>query len=128
MANEARRGLLLAFAAVLMMGSDVSAAQAPKVLARGDVLSGQLNAMRSRVDGKRVSTFQIVSEPRRLPPPGGLCNLETGPQTFQLVTAMTSRPRSSRSCSAKRSRFGWGRSAVPIRRGRSAKRSSAAGA
>ncbi|PYF03005.1 hypothetical protein BJ122_109138 [Rhodopseudomonas faecalis] len=87
MANEARRGLLLAFAAVLMMGSDVSAAQAPKVLARGDVLSGQLNAMRSRVDGKRVSTFQIVSEPRRLPPPGGLCNLETGPQTFQLVTA-----------------------------------------
>nr|WP_245407681.1 hypothetical protein [Rhodopseudomonas faecalis] len=70
-----------------MMGSDVSAAQAPKVLARGDVLSGQLNAMRSRVDGKRVSTFQIVSEPRRLPPPGGLCNLETGPQTFQLVTA-----------------------------------------
>ena len=23
--------------------------------------------------------------PRRLPPPSGLCNLETGPETFQLV-------------------------------------------
>src|SRR6185369_15320134 len=27
------------------------------------------------------------SEPRRLPPPAGLCNLETGPETFQLVTS-----------------------------------------
>ena len=37
--------------------------------------------------GKRVSTFQLVSEPRRLPPPNGLCNLETGPETFQIVTS-----------------------------------------
>lgn len=87
MAKDARRALLLAVAAAVMMGSEVSAAQAQKALARGDVLSGQLTAMRSRVDGKRVPTFQLVSEPRRLPPPGGLCNLETGPQTFQLVTA-----------------------------------------
>jgi hypothetical protein len=87
MAKDARRALLLAVAAAVMMGSEVSAAQAQKPLARGDVLSGQLTAMRSRVDGKRVPTFQLVSEPRRLPPPGGLCNLETGPQTFQLVTA-----------------------------------------
>ena len=36
--------------------------------------------------GKRVATYQITSEPRRLPPPNGLCNLETGPETFQLVT------------------------------------------
>ena len=33
-----------------------------------------------------VATYQITSEPRRLPPPNGLCNLETGPETFQLVT------------------------------------------
>ena len=26
------------------------------------------------------------SAPRRLPPPNGLCNLETGPETFQLIT------------------------------------------
>ncbi|MDB5563862.1 MAG: hypothetical protein JWP84_428 [Tardiphaga sp.] len=54
----------------------------------GDVLSGQLNAMRVRAPkGKRVNTFQLVSEPRRLPAPAGLCNLETGPETFEIVTA-----------------------------------------
>jgi len=54
----------------------------------GDVLSGELNAMRLRSSqsGKRVSTYLITSEPRRLPPPNGLCNLETGPETFELVT------------------------------------------
>ena len=59
----------------------------PKVIASGDVLTGQLNAMRSRAKGKRISTFQLVSEPRRLPPPSGLCNLETGPETFEIVAA-----------------------------------------
>jgi hypothetical protein len=54
----------------------------------GDVLSGELNALRVRSGnkGKRVAMYQITSEPRRLPPPNGLCNLETGPETFQLVT------------------------------------------
>ena len=37
--------------------------------------------------GKRVNTYQLVSEPRRLPPPNGLCGLETGPETFQIVTS-----------------------------------------
>jgi hypothetical protein len=60
--------------------------QAQQVFKNGDVLSGQLNAMHSRAKGKRVSTFQLVSEPHRLPPPNGLCNLETGPETFQIVT------------------------------------------
>ena len=36
--------------------------------------------------GKGVATYQLTSEPRRLPPPNGLCNLETGPETFQLIT------------------------------------------
>jgi hypothetical protein len=40
--------------------------------------------------GKKVATYQITSEPRRLPPPSGLCNLETGPETFQLVTSSDS--------------------------------------
>jgi hypothetical protein len=35
---------------------------------------------------KRVATYQLTSEPRRLPPPNGLCGLETGPETFQIVT------------------------------------------
>ncbi len=58
-------------------------------IAKGDLLSGELTAMRvkSGNKGKRVATYQITSEPRRLPPPSGLCNLETGPETFQLVTA-----------------------------------------
>ena len=53
----------------------------------GDVLSGELNAMKGSKRSKRAATYQITSEPRRLPPPNGLCNLETGPETFQLVTS-----------------------------------------
>src|SRR3954465_13066980 len=64
-------------------------AKAGKLINAGDILSGQLNAMRMRgaKKGKRVNTYQLVSEPRRLPPPNGLCNLETGPETFQIVTS-----------------------------------------
>jgi hypothetical protein len=59
-----------------------------KPINAGDVLSGELTAMRLRgaARGKKVATYQITSEPRRLPPPNGLCNLETGPETFQLIT------------------------------------------
>ncbi len=60
-----------------------------KIINTGDVLSGELNAMRLRAakGGKRVATYQLTTEPRRLPPPNGLCDLETGPETFQLVTS-----------------------------------------
>jgi hypothetical protein len=57
-----------------------------KPINAGDVLSGELNAMKGSKKTKRAATYQITSEPRRLPPPNGLCNLETGPETFQLVT------------------------------------------
>jgi hypothetical protein len=63
-------------------------AKAGKPINAGDVLSGELSAMKVR-GGKRgvkVNTYQVTSEPRRLPPPNGLCNLETGPETFQLIT------------------------------------------
>jgi hypothetical protein len=63
--------------------------KAGKPINAGDVLSGELNAMQVRdpkQQGKRIATYQITSEPRRLPAPSGLCNLETGPETFQLVT------------------------------------------
>ena len=64
------------------------AAKAAKPINAGDVLSGELNALRVRggKKGKRVATYQLTSEPRRLPPPNGLCGLETGPETFQIVT------------------------------------------
>ena len=62
------------------------APKAGKLIKAGEVLSGELNAMRSRARGKRINTYQLVSEPRRLPPPNGLCGLETGPETFQIVT------------------------------------------
>ena len=62
---------------------------APKPMKLGDVLSGQLTAIRAgRSKGKKtkgVAAFQLVSVPRSLPPPSGLCNLETGPETFQIV-------------------------------------------
>jgi hypothetical protein len=90
------RAAVLALACTMaMLTIGVAAAQAPQppvtpVVAKnmkiGDVLTGQLNAVRSRAKGKRINTFQLVSEARRLPPPSGLCNLETGPETFQIVT------------------------------------------
>ena len=60
-----------------------------KLINTGDVLSGELNAMKTRGGkrGKTANTYQLTSEPRRLPPPNGLCNLETGPETFQLITS-----------------------------------------
>src|SRR5215475_8824213 len=91
------RRLALAAAMMMLVTPAVSAQQgdeAPppsrpgKPINTGDVLSGELNAMRVRDvknGGKRVATYQLTSEPRRLPPPNGLCNLETGPETFQLV-------------------------------------------
>ena len=51
-----------------------------KLINTGEVLSGELNAMKVRDvknAGKRIASYQITSEPRRLPPPSGLCNLET---------------------------------------------------
>ena len=76
---------LAAAVAVIVLAGAIDA-QAQQAIKNGDVLTGQLNAMRSRANGKRVNTFQLVSEPHRLPPPSGLCNLETGPETFQIVT------------------------------------------
>ena len=80
--------LAAAVLAIVLVGAfDARAQQAQQVMKSGDILSGELNAMRSRAKGKRVNTFQLVSEPRRLPPPAGLCGLETGPETFQIVTS-----------------------------------------
>jgi hypothetical protein len=90
--------LAASFAAVLMtLAASASAAQqaeppmkAGKPIQAGDILSGELMMMEVRdakEGGKRVPTYQITSEPRRLPQPGGLCNLETGPETFQLITS-----------------------------------------
>jgi hypothetical protein len=92
-----RLALVSGLATVLAMISAVPAAmaqdadaapKAAKPIKAGDVLSGELNALRVRSGkkGKRVATYQLTSEPRRLPPPNGLCGLETGPETFQIVT------------------------------------------
>ena len=63
------------------------AAEKTKTLLAGDVLSGALTAMRSGPKKNRMIVYQLTSEPRRLPPPNGMCNLETGPETFQIVTS-----------------------------------------
>ena len=81
--------LAMVFAAPAALAQQAEPAPKPgKMINAGDVLSGELNAMKLRggKKGKRVATYQITSEPRRLPPPNGLCNLETGPETFQLIT------------------------------------------
>ena len=68
---------------------ELAPAKAGKPINAGDVLSGELMAMKVRGGkrGTKVNSFQVTSEPRRLPPPNGLCNLETGPETFQIVTS-----------------------------------------
>jgi hypothetical protein len=81
--------IVAAFAASPGMAQNAEPSAKPgKPINAGDVLSGELTAMRVKGGGKgkKVATYQITSEPRRLPPPSGLCNLETGPETFQLVT------------------------------------------
>ena len=106
--TKRRFAMGLAFASILLASCPVSAgraqgneqgqdepkpANAPlkagKPINAGDVLSGELDALQVRdpkQQGKRIATFQITTAPRRLPAPSGLCNLETGPETFQLVT------------------------------------------
>jgi hypothetical protein len=87
-----RCGLLVAtmtvLAAPVAYAQDADPApKAARLINTGDVLSGELNAMKVRAGkGKRVATYQVTSEPRRLPGPTGLCGLETGPETFQIVT------------------------------------------
>jgi hypothetical protein len=90
-----KRSCFVFLMAVALAAPAASAQQAEpssqpgKPINAGDVLSGELTAMRVKGGGKgkKVATYQITSQPRRLPPPNGLCNLETGPETFQLVTA-----------------------------------------
>jgi len=80
----------MAAAATLAVAPSAWAQAEPKPgkpINAGDVLSGELNAMKASKRSKRPQTYQITSAPRRLPPPSGLCNLETGPETFQLVTS-----------------------------------------
>ena len=87
----AKRLALGAILAVTLATSAVSAQQAgaaskpAKLINAGGILSGELNALRVGKAGERVATYQLTSEPRRLPPPNGLCNLETGPETFEIV-------------------------------------------
>ncbi len=101
--TKQRFGKRLAFAALMAVAFAAPSAgaqqaepvpKAGKLISAGGVLSGELSAMKVRgaKTGKRVSTYQITSEPRRLPPrrlppPNGLCNLETGPETFQLIAS-----------------------------------------
>jgi hypothetical protein len=90
-----RRSCFAAMVAVALAAPSAQAQQAEpapakagKPIKAGDVLSGELMAMKVRGGkrGTKVNTFQATSEPRRLPAPNGLCNLETGPETFQLIT------------------------------------------
>ena len=98
--TKSRFAKRLGFAAIMAMALAAPSARAQpaeqaepapkagKLIRAGDVLSGELNALKMRggKKGKRVSTYQLTSEPHRLPPPNDLCGLETGPETFQIVT------------------------------------------
>ncbi|PZA11220.1 hypothetical protein DNX69_18120 [Rhodopseudomonas palustris] len=79
--------LTLAASAVSAQDSAQAALPKPTALRVGDILSGELNALKTRAKGKKGPVYQLVSDPRRLPAPSGLCNLENGPETFQIVPA-----------------------------------------
>jgi hypothetical protein len=92
--TKRRFGKRLALGAILAVmlatpavtAQEAGAASKPvKLITPGGILSGELYALRGKT-GERVATYQLTTEPRRLPPPNGLCNLETGPETFQIVT------------------------------------------
>jgi len=97
--TKQRFGKPLALGAMMLTSLSVSAAAAQdqpaavpdnkpgSLIKVGDVLSGELNALRTHGGKKGKRTYQLTSAPHRLPPPDGLCNLETGPQTFQIVTS-----------------------------------------
>nr|WP_316398628.1 hypothetical protein [Bradyrhizobium sp. 33ap4] len=97
--------LTATFAAPCALAQQADAPQKPgKMIHAGDVLSGELGVMKVRDAknrGKRVATYQITSEPRRLPPPNGLCNLETGPETFQLIPTDDAQAAQLKSLSGK---------------------------
>ncbi len=113
--TKRRFAMGLAFASILLASVPASAGRAQgqdeakpdnaplkagKPINAGDVLSGELNALRvcdPKQQGKRIATFQITTEPRRLPAPSGLCNLETGPETFQLITTSSAQANQLRS-------------------------------
>jgi len=86
-ASSARGGFVQQAQAQAQQQQAEPAPKAARLINAGDVLSGELNALRVRSarKGKRLATYQLTSEPRRLPPPNGLCGLETGPETFQIV-------------------------------------------
>jgi hypothetical protein len=78
--------------------------KAGKPINAGDVLSGELNTLQVRdpkQQGRRIATYLITTEPRRLPAPSGLCNLETGPETFQLITTGNAQANQLRSLVGK---------------------------
>lgn len=78
----------LAAGASLLLAVPASAAMPKaKALRAGEVLSGALTALRSGPKSNRTITYQLTSSPRRLPPPHGMCNLETGPEIFEIVAA-----------------------------------------
>ena len=78
--------LVAALAAVYFGAGFPIEASAQQAMKTGDTLTGELRAMRSGSKRNRVITYQIKSDPKKLPGSDGLCNLETGPETFQLVT------------------------------------------
>ena len=107
--TKRRFGKRLALGAILAVmlatpavtAQETGAASKPvKLISAGGILSGELNALRGKA-GERVATYQLTSEPRRLPPPNGLCNLETGPETFQIVARNDAQAAQLRSLKAE---------------------------
>ena len=93
--------LLLAANSLVAAQQSDEPQKAGKPINVGDVLSGELSALHLRAMKPGEQAYQITSEPRRLPPPNGLCDLVTGPETFQLVPASSAQAAQLKSLSGK---------------------------
>jgi hypothetical protein len=70
--------------AALLIGSATNAQQAIK---EGDTLTGRLRLVQTRhPNGTRLTAYQIVSEPRMMPPNDDFCDYDKGATTFHLFT------------------------------------------
>ena len=80
-----RRAVFIAAGLAALLTSASVEAQQP--IKEGDTLTGKLRLVATRhPNGTKLEAYQIVSEPRMMPPDDDFCDYKTGATTFHLFT------------------------------------------
>jgi hypothetical protein len=78
-----RRGVIVLLTALLL----AAPALAQEPIKEGGVLTGKLRLVATRhPNGTKLEAYQIVSEPRAMPPGDDFCDYDKGATTFHLFT------------------------------------------